>query len=72
MYTLNGTMLIRIDPFNKYKIRNFHPITSNSFQLPFELFSISFIVRLIKTINVIQKNSKSKLKRIMYSVFIRG
>ena len=24
-----------IDPFNKYQIRNFHPMTSNSFQFAF-------------------------------------
>ena len=54
-----------IDPFNMYRIRNFHPMTLNSFQFYFWiLLNLVYCLRLIKTINVIEKNSKGKLKRI--------
>ena len=44
-----------IDPFNKYGIRNFHPMTSNSFQF---VFWIIFVYSLNKPVtNEIQKEN---------------
>ena len=42
-----------IDPFNKYRIRNFDPMTS-----------IVYGLNKTETINGNEKNSKGKLKRI--------
>ena len=54
-----------IDPFNKYRIRDIHPITSNYFQFAlWIIFNSVYCLRLIKTKNVIKKNLKGKLKRI--------
>ena len=46
-----------IDPSNKYRIHNFHPMTSNAFLYVYSLNKPEII-------NVIQKNSKGKLKII--------
>ena len=56
---------VNIDPFNKYIIRNFHPMTLNSFQFAFWiLFNFIYCLRLIKTINEVEKNSKTNWKKI--------
>ena len=49
-----------IDPFNKYRIRNFHPMTSNSFQFAFWiLFNYVYSLNKPETINEIEKNLTS-------------
>ena len=46
------------DPFNKYRMRNFHPMKSNSLQFAFLiLFYFVYCLRLIKTRNVIETYS---------------
>ena len=47
--------------------RNFYTMMSNSFQFAFWiLFNLVYCLRLIKTINVFENNSKGKLKRIWH------
>ena len=65
--------------FNKYRISNFHPMTSNYFQVSFWiLFKNVYSLNKPETINEIENNSKGKLKiiwrhlvKITYSVRIK-
>ena len=58
-------LYIYIDPFNKYRVRNFHPMTSTSFEFAFWiLFNYIYSLNKPETINEIENNSKVKLKRI--------
>ena len=53
--------------FNNYRMRNFHPMMSNSFQFSFWIvFKYIYSLNKPETINEIEKNSKGKLKRIWH------